>query len=172
VVDDTGNGLGIVAELNENNNTATTAVSLWISPTFNSLENLIACNEGFTRGTFDFSSYEDLVKTNSADTVRFYETLENATNDVNPIINTSNYQANATPKEIYVSVFNDNCFAITSFLLTTRNCPPTVYNFVSVNNDTYNDSFTIGGLRDIFLDFKLEIYSRWGRLLWTGDQNT
>jgi hypothetical protein len=27
-------------------------------------------------------------------------------------------------------------------------------------------------LRDIFLDFKLEIYSRWGRLLWTGNQDT
>lgn len=172
VVDDTGNGLGIVTELNENNNTATTSVSLWISPTFNLLENLIACNEGFTRGTFDFSSYEDLVKTNSADNVRFYETTENATNDVNPILNTSNYQAISTPKEIYVRVFNDNCFVITSFLLTTRNCPPTVYNYVSVNNDTYNDSFIIGGLRDVFLDFKLEIYSRWGRLLWTGNQNT
>jgi gliding motility-associated-like protein len=172
VVDDTGNGLGIVAELNENNNTATTAVSLWISPTFNSLENLIACNEGFTRGTFDFSAYEDLVKTNPLDAVRFFETLENATNNVNPILIPSNYQANATPKEIFVSVFNDNCFVITSFLLTTRNCPPTVYNFVSVNNDTNNDSFTIGGIRDIFLDFKLEIYNRWGRLLWTGDQNT
>ena len=172
VVDDRGDGTGIVAELNEDNNTVTTSISLWISPTFNTLENLIACNEGFTRGTFNFSSYEDAVKTNSTDNVRFYDSLENATNDVNPILNTSNYQAIATPKEIYVSVFNDNCFAITSFLLTTRNCPPTVYNFVSVNNDTYNDSFIIGGLRDIFLDFKLEIYNRWGRLLWTGDQNT
>lgn len=172
IVDDTGNGTGIIAELNENNNTDTTSISLWISPTFNSLENLIACNEGFTRGTFDFSSYEDAVKTNSADNVRFYESLENATIAVNPISNISNYVATATPKEVYVRVYNDNCFAITSFLLTTRNCPPTVYNFVSANNDTYNDSFTIGGLRDIFLDFKLEIYNRWGRLLWTGNQNT
>jgi gliding motility-associated-like protein len=172
IVDDTGNGTGIIAELNENNNTDTTSISLWISPTFNSLENLIACNEGFTRGTFDFSSYEDAVKTNSTDSVRFYDSLENATNDVNPISNISNYVATATPKEVYVRVYNDNCFAITSFLLTTRNCPPTVYNFVSANNDTYNDSFTIGGLRDIFLDFKLEIYNRWGRLLWTGNQNT
>lgn len=172
VVDDRGDGTGIVAELNEDNNTATTSISLWNSPTFNSLENLIACNEGFTRGTFDFSSYEDAVKTNSADNVRFYESLENATIAINPISNISNYVATATPKEVYVRVYNDNCFAITSFLLTTRNCPPTVYNFVSVNNDTYNDSFTIGGLRDIFLDFKLEIYNRWGRLLWTGNQNT
>jgi gliding motility-associated-like protein len=172
MVDDIGDGTGIISELKENNNTAVQNDSLWFSPTFNSLENLLVCNEGFTRGTFDFSSFEDLVKTNPEDNVRFYETLENATLDVNPILNTTNYQAMQTPKEIFVRVFNQNCFSITSFLLTTRNCPPTVYNFVSANNDSYNDNFTIGGLRDIFLDFKLEIYSRWGRLLWTGNQNT
>jgi gliding motility-associated-like protein len=68
-------------------------------------------------------------------------------------------------------VTNANCFITTSFLLTTRNCPPTVYNFVSANNDTINDVFFIAGLRDIFLNFELEIYSRWGRLIWTGNQN-
>ena len=172
VVDDTGNGTGIVTELIENNNTSIVNDSLWFSPTFNPLENLLVCNEGFTRGTFDFSSYEDLVKTNPTDVVRFYETLENATDDVNPILNPSNYVATITPKEIFVRVSNQNCFKITSFLLTTRNCPPTVYNFVSANNDTTNDNFYIGGLHDIFLNFKLEIYSRWGRLLWTGNQNT
>lgn len=172
VVDDMGDGRGIVIELIENNNTSIVSDSLWISPTFNPLENLVACNEGFTRGTFDFSSYEDLVKTNPDDSVRFYETLEDATADINSILNTTNYQAMPTPKEIFVRIFNDNCFSITSFLLTTRNCPPTVYNFVSANTDTYNDTFFIGGLRNIFLDFKIEIYSRWGRLLWTGNQNT
>lgn len=172
VVDDSGDGIGIVTELIENNNTSIVSDSLWISPTFNPLENIAACNEGFTRGTFDLSSYEDLIKTNPEDSVRFYETLEDATADVNPILNTTNYQAMPTPKEIFIRIFNDNCFSVTSFLLTTRNCPPTVYNFVSANTDTYNDTFFIGGLRNIFLDFKIEIYSRWGRLLWTGNQNT
>ena len=172
VVDDTGNGTGIVVELNENNNTSIVNDSLWFTPTFNSLENLLVCNEGFTRGTFDFSAYEDLVKTNQEDTVGFYETLDNASTDANPILNPSNYFSITTPKEIFVRVSNQNCFIITSFLLTTRNCPPTVYNFVSANTDSYNDTFFIGGLRDIFLNFKLEIYSRWGRLLWTGNQNT
>ena len=172
VVDDTGNGTGIVTELVENNNTFTTNISLWISPTFNALETIIACNEGFTRGTFDFSAYEELVKVNPSDTVRFYESIENANDGVNAILNTSNYMATATPKEIFIRISNENCFSTTSFLLTTRNCPPTVYNFVSANTDTFNDTFTIRGLQDIFLDFKLEIYSRWGRLLWTGNQNT
>ena len=172
VVDDTGNGTGIVTELIENNNTFSTNVSLWISPTFNELETLITCNEGFTSGTFDFSTYEELVKVTPSDSVRFYETIENANDEVNAILNSSNYTATTTPKEIFVKISNENCFSITSFLLTTRNCPPTVYNFVSANTDTYNDTFTIGGLLNIFLNFKLEIYNRWGRLLWTGNQNT
>jgi len=172
VVDDTGNGTGIVAELIETNNTFSISNTLWISPTFNTLESLISCNEGFTRGTFDFSSYEELVKTNSNDTVQFYETIENATNGVNPILNTTNYVAIATPKEIFIRIDNENCFSITSFLLTTRNCPPKVYNYISANNDTYNDNLTIDGLYDIFLDFKIEIYNRWGRLIWIGNQNT
>ncbi|NBU81404.1 MAG: gliding motility-associated C-terminal domain-containing protein [Flavobacteriaceae bacterium] len=171
-VDDIGDGTGIVTELFENNNTAIANDSLWISPTFNPLDNLLVCNEGFTRGTYDFSSYEDLVKINPEDGVLFYETIENATNNVNPILNITSYQATLTPKEIFVRVFNEHCFSITSFLLTTRNCPPTIYNFVSANNDSYNDTFFIGGLHDIFLNFKLEIYNRWGRLLWTGNQNT
>lgn len=172
VVDDTGNGTGIVTELLENNNAFITFVSLWTSPTFNNIENVFACNEGFRRGTFDFSSYGDLIKTTPTDTVRFYETFENAADDVNPILNTSNYVAATTPKEIFVRVSDENCFSVASFLLITRNCPPTVYNYVSVNNDSRNDSFTITGLRDIFLDFKLEVYNRWGKLVWTGNQNT
>ncbi len=171
-VDDVGNGSGIVAELIENNNKDTIAVSLWRSPTFNVSEPLEACNEGFTKATFDFSGYTDLVKTNPNDVVSFYETLEDASAAVNPILNTSNYEAVTTPKEIFIRISNINCFATTSFILKSRNCPPTVYNFVSANNDSYNDNFFIGGLRDIFLNFQLEVYNRWGQKIWTGNNNT
>ncbi len=168
VVDDTGNGTGIVTELVENNNSFSTEVSLWISPAFTILEPLISCNEAFTKGTFNFSNYADLVKVNSEDTVRFYESLEDATSEINPIINTNNYIALTTPKEIFVRIDNENCFSVTSFLLTTKNCPPTVYNYLSPNNDTYNESFFIEGLHNIFLNYRLEIYNRWGRLVWVG----
>ncbi len=91
---------------------------------------------------------------------------------MNPIFNSNNYEATATPKEIFIRIKNeDDCYAITSFLLKVENCPPIVYNAVSPNNDTLNDSFFIDGLRDIFINFKLEIYNRWGKLLWIGDNN-
>lgn len=172
VVDDLGNGNGIVLELQENNNDFTEAVSLLSSPAFNGLPDLIACNEGFTQGTFDFSAYVDWVKVNPDDTVAFYENLDEANNAVNPILNTTNYTANATPKEIIVRIDNEGCYSITSFWLTTRNCPPTVYNYISANTDGYNDVFTIDGLDNIFLNYRIEIYNRWGKLIWTGNPNT
>jgi len=32
--------------------------------------------------------------------------------------------------------------------------------------------FFIDGLRNIFLNYRIEIYNRWGRLIWTGNQQT
>ena len=156
----------------EGNNSFTTTFDFFVPIAFNPLDDLVVCNEGLSRGTFDFSDYEELVKTNPDFTVQFYETQEDANLQVNEIWNTNNYIATTTPKEIFVRINDDFCFTTTSFLLTTRNCPPTVYNYISANNDTRNDFFFIDGLRDIFLDFKIEIYNRWGKLVWTGNQNT
>lgn len=171
VVDDMGNGIGTVNELNENNNTFSVPVELTTSPDFNTLEDLTSCNLGLTRGQFDFSSYESAVKTDPSQVVRFYENNTAAIAGMQPILNSTNYEALSTPKEIFVRVDNDNCYAITSFSLLTRNCPPTVYNAVSANGDGSNDTFFIEGLRDVFVNFNLEIYNRWGKLVWTGNNS-
>jgi gliding motility-associated-like protein len=171
VVDDIGNGTGIVRELIENNNSSQIEVELIVSPTFNVLEDIKSCNLGFSRGIFDFSNYEDLIKTDPNDTVSFYESNSNAITGIYPLIDISSYETQTTPKEIFVRIENQNCYAISSFNLTTRNCPPTVYNAVSANGDGLNDTFFIEGLRDIFVNFKLEIYNRWGKHLWTGTNN-
>lgn len=170
VVDDTGDGTGIRPELNENNNSFQIEIELTVAPTFNPLENLISCNLGLTRGLFDFSNYSELVKTNLSDIVSFHESYNDAAQNINPITNSSNYEAITTPKEIFIRIDN-GCFSITSFLLLTENCPPIVYNAVSPNNDTTNDTFFIDGLRDVFVNFELLIYNRWGKHLWTGNNN-
>jgi len=160
-----------ITEINESNNSFELTVSQLFSPEFNPLEDVTSCNLGFTKGLFDFSSYEELVKTDENQIISFHELLEYATNDVNAINNISNFEAISTPKEIFVRIEIDGCYSITSFNLKTRNCPPTIYNAVSANNDFSNDAFFIDGLRDIFINFKLEIYNRWGKLVWTGNQN-
>ena len=141
-------------------------------PEFNELIDLLACNEGLTRGTFDFSTYETTVKVVPTDSVSFHQTLDDAQSENNEIVNTSSFVATATPKEIFVRVENENCYSVTSFVLTTENCPPTVYNYISANNDGYNEAFFVEGLRDIFLEFEIEIYNRWGKLVWTGNNST
>jgi len=173
VVDDDGTGTGIVTELLENNNTDQEIITFNSSPIFNDLQPLISCNQGLTSGTFDFGNYNELVLASPTDTfIGYYESNEDAESGVNAILNTTNYLATTTPKEIFIRIENENCFAITSFMLNVRNCPPTVYNYVSPNNDNYNETFFIKGLRDIFLNFELEVYNRWGRLVWQGNNQT
>ncbi len=169
-VDDTGNGTGIRPELIETNNSFQIEIELTVSPTFNNLDSITSCNLGLTRGIFDFSSYSELVKTDPSHIVSFHESYDDAVENINPITNTSNYEAITTPKEIFVRIDN-GCFSVTSFFLLTENCPPTVYNAVSPNNDYSNDTFFIDGLRDIFVNFELLIYNRWGKHLWTGNNN-
>ena len=169
-VDDTGNGTGIRPELIETNNSFQIEIELTVSPTFNNLDSITSCNLGLTRGFFDFSSYSELVKTDPSHIVSFHESYDDAVQNINPITNTSNYEAITTPKEIFVRIDN-GCFSVTSFFLLTENCPPTVYNAVSPNNDYSNDTFFIDGLRDIFVNFELLIYNRWGKHLWTGNNN-
>jgi gliding motility-associated-like protein len=172
VVDDNGTGTGIIAELNETNNTFSQNTTLLVSEPLKPLENLASCNLGLTKGVFDFSDYEERIKVNPTDVVEFYPTNADLENGTNAIWNASNYTAETTPQSIFVKVDNGICFNTTSFLLTTKNCPTSVYNFVSANNDGKNDTFFIDGLRDVFINFNLYIYNRWGTLVWTGNNNT
>ncbi|WP_396151613.1 gliding motility-associated C-terminal domain-containing protein [Flavobacterium sp.] len=170
-VDDVGDGTGIVNEINENNNLDVETVSLLFSPEFNVLEPIYSCNEGFGVGTFDLTSIENSLLVDFSNNISFHLTLSDAELNLNPIINLNNYQTN-TGTILYIRIENESCFSITPLELITKNCPPTVYNFISANEDSFNDFFFIDGLRDIFLNFEIEIYNRWGHLVWKGNQNT
>ena len=172
VVDDNGSGIGIIAEISDSNNKFRTEVTLRVSPLFNLLPNLEVCNEGNGKGTFNFSNYEALVKVNPSDVASFYSSLQEAQDNINPIFNLSNFIALTTPRTIFARVGIDLCSSITSFELRTKNCPPLVHNFVSANNDTFNDTFHIDNLRGVFLNHKISIYNRWGTLIWIGTNAT
>ncbi|RAR49104.1 gliding motility-associated C-terminal domain-containing protein [Flavobacterium lacus] len=170
-VDDIGNGTGIVNEIIENNNSNSVEISLIFSPEFNVLEPISVCNEGFGIGTFDLTIIENVVLIDFSHTISFHPTLSDAEMNLNEIIDVNNYQTtNGT--NVFIRIENEFCFSITSLELLTNNCPPTVYNFISANEDGFNDYFFIDGLRDIFLNFQIEIYNRWGYLIWKGNQNT
>ncbi|ESU25833.1 hypothetical protein FLJC2902T_30270 [Flavobacterium limnosediminis JC2902] len=163
---------GLVTELLENNNNATMTATLAVGPTPNPLDDLVSCNRGYTEGLFDFSAYENTVTSDPNSTVTFHESQVEANAGVNPIADPSNYMAATTPKQIFVRINGPECFTTTSFFLTVKPCPPIVYNAVSANGDGMNDTFHIEGLRDVFVNYELYIYNRWGREIWKGNNNT
>lgn len=172
IVDQNANGVGIQKELNELNNSFSAPISLHFFPAYTVLDNLVSCNLGLKKGVFDLSALENAIKINSTDVVKMYLTLNDAQMNQNPITISTDFLTTTSPQEIFIRITNDNCYSITSLLLETKNCPPKVYNLVTANNDGDNDTFYIEGLRDIFVNFKLEIYNRWGNLIWEGNNNT
>ena len=172
IVDDNGFGVGNVNEISEDNNKSEViSVTLSVIPAFNVAPDINVCNNGLRKGIFNFSNYDDLIKTNPADGISFHRNLADAESGQNPILNTHDYEA-PDPTEIFARIDNGSCHAVTSFVLTVKNCPPIVYNYISANHDGANDFFLIKGLRDVFLGFKLVIFNRWGQLIWTGNNNS
>jgi gliding motility-associated-like protein len=172
IVDQGANGVGIQIEIDENNNNFTDSISLFEVPVLPDLAPLKTCNLSFGSGVFDLSVYENAVRTNPEDTIFFYRNFDDAKSQQNPIGNLTSYEATATPQVVFIRVNNAFCFTIVSFLLEIKNCPPKIYNLVTANNDGANDTFFIEGLRNIFTDFTLEIYNRWGNLVWEGTNQT
>lgn len=170
--DEAADGTKTVTELSESNNITTTPVTLLVLPTFNAVPGLEACNLGFSKGRFDFSGYPDSIRTRPEDIIRFFATEDQAVAGTPEILDPSAYETTA-PDAVWVRIETpEGCFVTTSFPLTVRNCPPVLYNLVEPNENGYFDFLLTDGLHDIFLDYRLSIYNRWGILVWTGYDTT
>ena len=171
VVDDDGTGASQVIELNETNNSAQTTLSLETAAALPQLNSLQVCNEGFSQGTFSLVSTATQLQQAGTNTVLFYPSQADWIAQANAISNWSNYTAVA-PTTLFAEVSNGRCYQTAPLDLLVKNCPPRVYNYVSANEDTYNDSFKIDYLRNIFLHYTIDIYNRWGTKVWTGSAET
>ena len=167
VVDDDGNGNGAVEELREDNNSFTQTISFESIPPIPSLPDLLECDTGFDTAIFDLTQQDELIRTGPDDVVQYFTSLENASENNNPISNPTEYQNGSDPQTIYVRLENEICFAIASFLLTTENCAPFIPQGFSPNGDGINDVFEISNLLNIYENFELNIYSREGNLIHT-----
>lgn len=172
VADDTGSGNGIVIETDETNNGFTMSAELVLSPVLQQPEDIILCDSGFGLANFDFSDYANLLVNYPNETITFYTSQQMADQDLDRIYNTSDFKTTENPQRIYVRLDNGTCFTTASFLLRTKKCKPVTYNYITPNGDGYNDTFVIDGLRNVFFNFKLKIFNRWGNLVWTGDHST
>jgi gliding motility-associated-like protein len=164
IVDD-NKGVPSVTEIVENNNTFNQAVTIWLSPEFNILEDITQCIE--KKGVYDFSSYETLVKKKSTDIVAFFKNYSDATANTNPITNTLSYETQNSSETIYVRIDNEHCYTITQFNLVTKFCNITYYNFFVPNGN----NFFIEGIVDVYPNYEISVYNRWGVLVWKGNKN-
>ncbi|MBU2928989.1 gliding motility-associated C-terminal domain-containing protein [Winogradskyella psychrotolerans] len=168
IVDDDGTMNGIVTETNENNNSAFSEIELLVIPEITILPNLIGCNEGFEISSYDL--FEALSTLDySEDEVAFYGSLEDLEIASNAILIPSDYNNISNPETIFVRIERALCYEIFQFDLTIENCPPYIPQGFSPNNDTKNDWFNIQGLYDIFTAHELQIYNRYGDLIFVGD---
>ena len=167
VVDDDGNGNGMVEELREDNNSFTQTISFESIPPIPNLPDLLECDKGFDTAIFDLTQQDNFIRTGPDDVVNYFTTSEHALQNTNPISNPSEYQNTTDPQTIYVRLENEICFATASFLLTTENCAPFIPQGFSPNGDGINDTFEISNLLNIYENFELNIYSREGNLIHT-----
>ena len=167
VADDNGAGLSTVQETNEGNNATSMQINMLLVPVLTDLPNLEACDVGFNAGFFDLTGNEHLLNI-GANSIEYYTSFEDAVNQENEVLDATNYQNITDPEIIYIRVDNIDCYQITSFKLTTVNCPPWIPSGFSPNFDGINDGFNIEGLLTIFEKFELKIFNRYGTLIYQG----
>ncbi len=170
MVDDDGTMNGIVTEINEDNNITSTDIELLVIPDITILPNLNGCNEGFEIATYDlFDALESL--NYNEDDVSFYISIEDLETESNRISIPSDYNNFSNPETIYMRLVSPPCYEIFQFDLTIENCPPYIPQGFSPNDDLYNDWFNIQGLYDIFTAHELQIYNRYGDLIFEGNND-
>ena len=168
VADDIGDGTGVIEELNEFNNEFDIVVQFGSIPPIPILPDLEACDTGNGIGIFNLRLQDPLIATDANDVIDYFTNFDDAVANVNAIADPEQFQNLTDPQAMYVRQENEICFAVTSFLVTTIKCEPTIYEGMSPEGDGKNDVFIIEGLIDVFKDFNLKVYSREGNLIYEG----
>ena len=168
VVDDQGDGVGVVEELDETNNIFETNVAFSSINPIPDLPTILLCNQGFDSATFDLTTQNDLISADTNNVITFFTNEVDALDYTNPIENPSQYSNTSNPQTIFVRLDTDICFTIASFIIAVENCEPWIPEGFSPNGDGINDVFEISNILNIYFDFNLKIYSRDGNLIYEG----
>lgn len=120
VVDDIGDGTGIVMESNEDNNEDETPIRLLLIPDAPEVVDLETC-ETLEPSVFDLTNA--IVRINPDYDLSFHLYETDAINDINPIVNPENFYNTDNPQTIYIRVSNPDCFITDSFTITVNYCP-------------------------------------------------
>lgn len=119
VVDDLGDGTGIITESDEDNNQDQGDVQLFSYPVINSIGDLETC-ELLDKEYFDLTEAVDV---DSEYDLSFHVTADDAENNLNPIVEPEQFHNSENPQIIYIRVSNSDCFVVDSFTITVISCP-------------------------------------------------
>lgn len=130
---------------------------------------LLLCDEGFSSAVFNLESIQNQINLEENQEINYYFSLDDLHANNNEILIPSNYQNQFNPETIYVKVLDNTtlCYNYTSFTVSVEKCPPIIPQIFTPNQNS-NQFFTINGLRNVFLDFDLKIYNRYGNLVYHG----
>ncbi|MEX2350293.1 MAG: gliding motility-associated C-terminal domain-containing protein, partial [Flavobacteriaceae bacterium] len=172
VVNDDGQGNFVIEESDYTNNEDIVIYTFEQFPVTPPLQDMQLCNEGLNRAVFNFSELLDDLQLGNDEEISFFETFDDAQANENRIFDFYSYLNITNPQTIYVRLENQFCFVITNFDISVNDCPPSIPQGFSPNDDQVNDEFEISNLLDIFPDHELHIYSRYGNLIFIGNNET
>ncbi|MDT7832843.1 gliding motility-associated C-terminal domain-containing protein [Flavobacteriaceae bacterium S356] len=166
----------LILESDENNNVDVESINYPPPPDIIQLNSITVCNKGFDTGDFDLTQTADFLRQQYASDVvfRWYPSQDDLMNDTNEIDPSFTYNNISRPQTIYIKTEHSatGCFSINTMILEIENCPPTVYNLFSPNGDGANEEFVIEGLKNVYVNYQLRIYNRYGSLVYRGNNDT
>jgi gliding motility-associated-like protein len=133
-------------------------------------DKITECDLGFNRAVFDLSQIPDLISSVEDQNVSVYDSNSEALNRMDSIDTSIPYDSNSSM--IFIRVENENCFQILELELVVEKCEIEVFNVITPNADGDNDVLNIDGLRNIYDNFQISIFNRYGRLIWDGSAKT
>ena len=172
VVDDDGTGTGIITEINETNNTASSTIEFLESSEPTPLTTLIGCDLGNNVAVFNLNDvFVEIDPSFDLETAVFYQSLEDLINDLGALIDPSQFINANGVETIYIKLDAEPCYEIFSVNLEVNECEPLIPQGFSPNGDGFNDWFNIDGLYDVFLQHELLIFNRLGALIFKGNND-
>lgn len=133
---------------------------------------LTTCDLGFNTTVFDISTIASDINASSGQMVSLHTARDDALSGANPVDPALPFTANESQQSLFLRISNANCFQIIEIQLIVERCAINVFNAVSPNGDGSNDFLEIEGLRGVFENFQINIYNRYGRLVWNGGPDT
>lgn len=165
----------IVLEISESNNSDEVIIAFPLPPETIEITNFETCNLGLETGVFDLSETYEFIRENYNSDVQltFFPTENDLLNNTNSINTALTYNNIYNPQTLYIKTENTltGCYVINTFELIVINCPPTIPEAFSPNGDGLNEEFEIMGLTDIFTEYSILIYNRYGNLVHEGNNN-